>query len=115
MKRDEEILGFAVRILCRNLCGTMQFTQRQALAKLVKLAGSIHRHHEARCNRETSEAEEKRYKMNRVTAEGFAHSIGMDLYVQTDPRGAPLYLLPLGSSREEMARTYPTDGIMVPW
>ena len=65
---------------------------------LHRIAGSLHRYDERICSVEMSEAEAARVDRRVANLEAKARTIatayGFRLYVQGDPRGCPLYLIP---------------------
>jgi len=81
---------------------------------LMKSARSLHGLQETHCNQGLSPKEERRGKTIAHKAALSAQALGFSLYVQGDPRGSPLYLLPIHITREEAPRFY-SSGIAVPY
>jgi len=82
------------------------------VSQLVKVAKRLNHFHEARCNRKISPREETAHDRCRAKAQELADSLGLKAYIQGDPRGMPLYLVP--QTLEHPECSYPTDGIVVP-
>ena len=82
------------------------------VSQLVKVAKRLNRFHEARCNREMTDRDNKVHDRYRAKAQDLADSLGLKAFIQGDPRGMPLYLVP--QTLEHPECSYPTDGIVVP-
>jgi hypothetical protein len=82
------------------------------VSQLVKVAKRLNHFHEARCNRKISPREETAHDRCRAKAQELAESLGLKAFIQGDPRGMPLYLVP--KTLEHPECSYPTDGIVVP-
>lgn len=65
------------------------------LSNLKKIAKTVHRIDENRCNYELSKAQETRATNLLKAANEWAGHLGMKVYHQADPRGCSLYLVPL--------------------
>ncbi|MDD5062325.1 MAG: hypothetical protein PHN44_08640 [Candidatus Marinimicrobia bacterium] len=79
---------------------------RYAWPELVKLSRSLQTIGIKECNCGLTARDEKRRERLEKKAEGLAKCIGLDCYIQRDPRGCMLYLI--GPSCREY-----TDGISV--
>lgn len=62
------------------------------LSDLSRISTSLHRLHEKACNTDLTPRDIAHQNKLRVDAETLAKSLGMRIYVQTDPRGAALFL-----------------------
>jgi len=82
------------------------------VSQLVKVAKRLNRLHENACNRGLSPREEKEESLLEAVARTTADSLGLKAFIQGDPRGMPLYLVPQDLKHPESS--YPTDGIVVP-
>jgi hypothetical protein len=116
------IFDFFGRILAyrkeHNIPEVHFYDLRDALASLVRSARILQAIHESECNDNLSdlqiERRDSRKLRARLNATKAAVALGMGTYVQTDPRGAPLYLLPMTWTDEYAQSNYPS-GIAVPY
>jgi len=84
----------------RNLCNLTRPREQggagisaEAALSLQRLARSLHSLAESACNGELSPAQSAREARLERTAQEIAEREGWSLYLQGDPRGAPLYLV----------------------
>lgn len=83
------------------------------VASLIELARRLHRLFERDCNGMVSEpVYDRRYRQMTTEAKEIAGQYGLFLYVQTDPRGMPLYLC---SSEEDATDARHNKGFVVPF
>jgi len=77
-----------------------------ALQLLRKISRRLHRLHEVACNYGLSSRQERREERLEKQAEEIARKLGFQAYIQSDPRGCALYLVPLNWTEEEKSCRY---------
>jgi len=82
------------------------------MTKLSKKAKSLHTLDTNACNCELTPRQNTRVCNLLVEASTLANELGFNLFHQSDPRGASLYLIPKNWDNEKIRSQYP-DGIMI--
>ena len=109
------ILDFVGRILAHrkenNIPDIPFYDFRDSLITLSTSARTLQRIHESECNDDLFPdallLRDQRKIRARLQATKAAVTLGMGTYVQTDPRGAPLYLVPMAWTHEYAQSNYP--------
>ena len=86
---------------------------RQELEKLRKISKRLHRYHETACNWGLTEQQEKREAKLEANAHAIAEDLGYNAYIQGDPRGCALYLVPKEWTKEHTEQHYYPDGMPI--
>lgn len=82
------------------------------LNELGKVATSLHRLAEHECNYGLTPRQDKRQDALSDRARELANKMGLAIYIQGDPRGCPLYLIPADGQHHES--DYNSVGVAVP-
>jgi len=78
----------------------------ETLRELQKVSQKLHRYHEQHCNYGLTPRQEKRYDKLIEQAKELAEKLGLKAYIQGDPRGGALYLVPKEWTDEEARKYY---------
>ena len=75
-----------------NLAELAQEIGAASAVQLQRIARGLHRLHEIECERELTDKEQRRYERLGLEAMHLADQLRRSLYLQTDPRGWPIYI-----------------------
>jgi len=85
----------------------------ETLRELQKVSQKLHRYHEKYCNCGLTPRQEKRYDKLVEQAKELAEKLELKAYIQGDPRGGALYLVPKEWTDEEARMYYFPHGMAI--
>lgn len=83
------------------------------IEKLKKISNRLHRYHEISCNYGLTSRQEKTENRLKENAQAIAQDLGYNAYIQGDPRGCALYLIPQQWTKEYAESHYYPDGMPI--